>query len=286
MPLIDVLGRRVKLHVARLSAAGAELSLRAGEPPQVALPKREVPEGLNEGDLIEVVVYLEGTQDGERAVATTQPTRLVRDEIAFVRVTGAAPFGSFVEWGPPKELLVPLDEQTRPLRVGERVPIALGLDDTGRLVGTMRIRELLRPGGDLPRDAWIEGEAWREEPGLGLFVILARSRLGLLPAREPHRLRPGDAERFRIARVLPDGKIELSLRGLASEELAHDADLLLAALSRPNPPRVSDHTSPDEIRARFGLTKKAFKRAVGSLLRRGAVEFDGEGCVVVKGAKK
>lgn len=274
-----ILGRRVPLHVARLSPAGAELAVRADDPLTISLPKREVPEAMQVGDLVEAVVYLDGE---ERPCATLKPTLVLRDQVAFLQVTGTTRFGAFVEWGPPKELLVPLDEQTRPLEVGDRAPIALGLDDTGRLVGTMRVRERLKAGGDFARDEWVEGEAWREEPGIGLFVILERTRFGLLPASEPHRLRPGDAERFRVARVLPDGKVELSLRGLASDEIANDAARVLEILARPGAARVSDRSSPDELRARFGLSKKAFKRAIGSLLKRGAVDLDPQGFVVVR----
>ena len=279
MPLADVLGRCVPLHVVRVGPTAADLALHPGEPSSLALPRRELPEGVQAGDVIDAVVYLDGE---ERPAATTQPTRVLRDEVAFLTVTGETRFGVFVDWGPPKELLVPIDEQTRPLRVGERVPIGLLLDDTDRLVGTMKIRELLRTGGDFARDEWVEGEAWREEPGLGLFVILERTRVGLLPATEPHRLRAGDAARFRVARVHPDGKVELSLRGLARDELEDDATRVLAVLSRKGAPRCSDASSPEEIRARFGLSKKAFKRAVGGLLKRGAIEFDAEGSIVVR----
>ncbi len=281
MPLADVLGRCVPLHIVRVGPTAADLALHPGEPSTLALPRRELPEGLGAGDVVEAVVYLDGE---ERAAATTQPTRVLRDEVAYLMVTAETRFGVFVEWGPPKELLVPIDEQTRPLRVGERVPIGLLLDDSDRLVGTMKIRELLHAGGDFTRDEWVEGEAWREEPGLGLFVILERAFVGLLPATEPHRLRAGDAARFRIARVHPDGKVELSLRGLAVDELEDDATRVLAVLSRRGAPRFSDASSPEEIRARFGISKKAFKRAVGGLLKRGAIEFDADGSIVVREA--
>jgi predicted RNA-binding protein (virulence factor B family) len=108
-------------------------------------------------------------------------------------------------------------------------------------------------------------------------VILERRYLGLLPAREPHQLHRAQAARFRIAHILHDGKLELSLRGLGHEELDHDAARILAALSRPAAPRVGDHSSPEQIRQLFGLSKKAFKRAVGRLLKQGQVTLDSHG---------
>ena len=105
--------------------------------------------------------------------------------------------------------------------------------------------------------------------------------MGLLPASEPHGLSRGQAARFRVAHIQPDGKIELSLRGHAHEELEGDAARILTALMRPNAPRVGDRTEPDVIRATFGMSKKAFKRGAGRLLKQGAVEIDGEGFLVL-----
>jgi predicted RNA-binding protein (virulence factor B family) len=142
------------------------------------------------------------------------------------------------------------------------------------------VSERLGQIGEFSVDEWVFGEAWRKEPGLGIFVIVEKAFLGLLPENEPSSLNRGDFGRFRVARVHRDGKIELSLRGAAHEEIEKDARTILAALQRPRPPRLSDHSSPEEIRAAFGLSKKAFKRAVGGLLKRGAVRLEDDGVVV------
>jgi len=209
------------------------------------------------------------------------PPKIERGEVAFLAVTDVTRFGAFVDWGMPKELLVPHAEQTCEVRVGERHPIGVLLDDTGRLVGTMRVSEMLRAKGDFAVDEWVEGEAWRSVPGLGVFVIVQRKYVGLLPASEPHALTRGESARFRVTHVLPDKKIELSLRALAHEELDRDARKVLEVLSRPGTPRLGDRSSPEEIRASFGLSKKAFKRAVGRLLKQRDVDVDPEGFVTV-----
>jgi hypothetical protein len=236
-----------------------------------------VPEGAREGDELEVFVYLDSE---DRPIATARAPRLALGEVAFLAVTDVTRFGAFVDWGLPKELLVPHAEQTRDLRKGERHPVGLYVDDSGRLAGTMRVSELLRSQGEFTLDEWVMGEAWRSEPGLGVFVILERRYVGLVPASEPQALSRGEAARFRVASVLPDGKLELSLRGHAHEELEKDAERVLAALSRPGAPRVGDRSSPEEIRALFGLSKKAFKRAAGRLMKQRAVAVDGEGFLV------
>jgi predicted RNA-binding protein (virulence factor B family) len=144
----------------------------------------------------------------------------------------------------------------------------------------MRVSEILNEAPpELEQDQWVDGEAWRNDPEIGLFVILDKRAVGLVPRSEPHRLSRGEAARFRVTNVLPDGKLELSLRALAHEELEKDAEMLLARLTVPNAPRVSDRSSPEQVRAWFGLSKKAFKRAVGRLLKQGAVVLDAEGYV-------
>lgn len=206
--------------------------------------------------------------------------RLGIGEVAFLRVTDVTQFGAFVDWGLAKELLVPFAEQTCDLSVGDVHPFGVMLDNIGRPVGTMRVREMLKTIGDFPPNEWVHGEAWRKEPGLGLFVIVERRFLGLLPEQEPHRLSRGEVAEFRVAQILADGKIELSLRGLIHEELEHDADDVLAKLTTTLTLKVSDHTSPDQIRVHFGLSKKAFKRAIGRLLKDDRITRDAQGWFV------
>ena len=281
MSIDDVLGRSVRLPIARLDAAGAWLD--AGGDDRVLLPAREVPQDVREGAVLAVFVYLDSD---ERPIATTSEPRLTLGEVTFLEVTAVTPIGAFVDWGLGKELLVPFAEQSKELYVGERQPIGLYLDHSGRLAGTMYVTDMLdRPPRAAVLDEWIEGEAWRNDPDIGLFAILERSFVGLVPASEPHRLRRGDQVRFRVAHVLPDGKLVLSLRKHAYQEVEGDAETILAVLSRPGAPRIGDRSSPETIRGLFGLSKKAFKRAVGRLLKDRAVVIDDQGCVVVARAQ-
>ena len=213
---------------------------------------------------------------------TSEPD-LEPGDVAFLTVTALTPIGAFVDWGLPKELLVPFAEQTRDLHVGEQVPIGVFVDNTGRFAGTMKIREMLAGEGEFELDEWVPGEAWRKEPGVGVFVIIERRFLGLVPDSEPHKLQRGQAAKFRVARILRDGKIELSLRGQVHEQLEADAAHVLSTLRQPSAPRLGDDTHPDRIRAVLGLSKKAFKRAVGRLLRDGLIRLDDSGHVVVIG---
>lgn len=282
MKVDDLLGGIWQLPVRRLGTPGAFLAVdpedASPDAPVILLPKNQLSGRVRIGEVLEVFVHLDSE---DRPIATRARPRITLGEVAFLEVTDLAHFGAFFDWGLPKELLVPLGEQTRELRVGERHPVGLVVDDTGRLAGTMRVSEMLRASRASSLDDWVEGEAWRNERGLGVFVIVERRHVGLLPESEPNALERGEAARFRVTRILPDGKIELSLRRHAHEELEGDAERILAALRR-QPGRLGDHSSPEEIRAAFGLSKKAFKRGVGRLLKQGLVELDRDGAVVAR----
>ena len=278
MAIVDLLGHVVKLPVRRMGPPGAFLAPDPDDKATILVPKLEVPPGTKEGDELEVFVYLDSE---DRPIATTAEPKITLGEVSFLKVTDITPFGAFVDWGLMKELLVPPGEQTRPMELGARYPIGVILDDTGRLAGTMRVTEMLREKVVFAQDEWVMGEAWRKEPLIGLFVIIEQRSVGLVPREEPHELSIGDSARFRVTNVLPDGKIELSLRGPAHEELEKDAEKILNVLRRPDPPKLGDQSTPDEIRETFGLSKKAFKRAVGRLLQQKKVTIDENRYVVL-----
>ncbi len=275
----DLLARTVKLPIKRFGSPGAFLDVSAFDASRpdstVLLIGSEVPEGAAVGDTVEVFVHLDSEA---RPIATTRRAKLERGQVAFLEVTARTDFGCFVDWGMAKELLVPLAEQVTEMRVGSRHPISVLLDATKRLIGTARVSEILKPNQlQVEPGTYLKGEAWRNEPGTGLFVILERSCVGRVPADEPHNLARGEAARFRVSRVLADGKLELSLRAPAHEEVEADAAKIVEFLTRPNAPRLSDKSSPEDLRRWLGLSKKAYKRAVGRLLREGAVHLDPAG---------
>jgi predicted RNA-binding protein (virulence factor B family) len=284
MPIDDLLGHSATLPIVRFGSPGAFLAVdpqdRSPDAEVVLLLGSEIPDGATEGDAVDVFIHLDS--EG-RPLATTRVPRVRLGEVAFLEVTACTHFGAFVDWGLAKELLVPFAEQTAELRPGDRQPIGLIIDKTGRLAGTMRVSELLSTTPPRLRfDEWVSGEAWRFDPEIGLFVIVERQYVGLVPRSEPHGLARGERARFRVAHRHPDGKLELSLRAHAHEELENDAAKVLARLSAPNAPALGDRSSPEEIRDAVGLSKKAFKRAVGRLLKNGSVEIDAAGLVKPK----
>ena len=285
MDFKSLLGRSTTLSIQRFTSSGAFLGDSVADgAASLLLIGSEIPPGARVGDVLDVFVYLDSE---DRPLVTTRIPKLQLGEVAFLRVTSCTQFGAFVDWGLAKELLVPFKEQTRELHVGSREPIGVYLDDSGRLAGTMRVAELLDlEPHHFSDDQWLAGEAWRNDPEIGLFAILERRFLGLVPASEPHRLTRGQAAQFRVNHVHADGKLELSLRAHAHQELENDAETVLRILSKPGASgslRVGDHSSPEQLRSAFGLSKKAFKRAAGRLLKQGLVSLDAQGCLVLQG---
>lgn len=281
-----LVGRFCELELKRFGPSGAFLGEQDGDlqGPALLLLGPEIPKDARVGDVVPVFVYLDSE---DRPLATTRTPKLQLDEVAFLRVSARTQFGAFVDWGLPKELLVPFAMQTRELEVGTLQAIGLYQDDSGRLAGTMRVTEMLRGRTrSFEQDEWVNGEAWRWEDEIGLFVIVERTLVGLVPFQEPHRLSRGQAAKFRVTNVLPDGKLELSLRGFAHEQLADDAERILSVLRQARPPRVGDKSDPGELRDLFGLSKKAFKRAVGRLLKERAVEIDAQGHLQIAASPK
>jgi len=280
-PFQTLIGRHATLEIRRFGSPGAFLTERgaAEDADALLLLGPEIPPDAREGDALNVFVSLDSES---RPLATTKVPKLTLGQVAFLTVTACTEFGAFVDWGLPKELLVPFAQQTKELRVGDAHPIGLYVDNTGRLAGTMRISELLGEGSrEFARGEWVEGEAWRQDPEIGLFVIVERGFVGLVPRHEPQTLARGEAARFRVTHVHPDGKIELSLRARAHEELESDGEKILEFLKRTGAPQLGDKSDPEQIRALFGLSKKAFKRAVGRLLRERLVDVDEQGFVRV-----
>jgi predicted RNA-binding protein (virulence factor B family) len=280
--LDDLLGRWATLPITRLGRDEA-LVATSREPgaPRLVIARDDLPEAAEVGDDARVFVFLDANGD---PVATTRAPALERGQVTFMQVTGLMPFGVFVDWGFPKDLLVHQRFQTGPLRVGDRHPFGLILDETGRLTGTMKVREMViaPPPMALAVESWVEGEAWRNEPGIGLFVILEKQYLGLLPKQEPHRLRYGEKVEFRVAEVKPDGKVVLSLRARVAEQIDDDAARILSHLRRPGAVRISEAWAPPKVAQVFGLSKKAFKRAIGRLLRDELIAVSPEGDVTLR----
>ena len=133
-PIEPLLGRVVALRIRRLGPPGAFFEVHPDLPLTILLPGAEVPEGAQPGDELGVFVYLDSE---DRPIATLRAPKIALGEVAFLEITDVTRIGAFASWGLAKDLLVPFAEQTRDVKLGERHPIGLYLDDTGRLARSL-----------------------------------------------------------------------------------------------------------------------------------------------------
>lgn len=274
-----VVGRQVTLVVERVTGAHAWLRVAPGVAP-IPTEFGDLPVGTVAGSKLEVCVCFNAK--GQPVASLTLPT-LFWGEVRFLEVSKETADGAFMDWGLPLPLFVPKREQIARMSRGSIHPVALTLNRDETLIATTAVTELLHlEPAPFQTGEWVSGEAWRNDPQIGLFVILEGKWVGRVPPTEPHQQQRGEAAQYRICKVLPDGKLEVSLRATVADEIPHDAEHVLATLCENPAWRVGDDTSPDQVRDKFGLSKKAFKRALGVLFKRGDIEFDAKGFARVR----
>ena len=278
------LGEMQTLKILRFREFGAYLGAD-GEEESVLLPKKEVPEGAAEGDPVEVFVYKDSQS---RPIATTRHPYLLVGETGKLKVRDMTRIGAFLDIGLERDVLLPFKEMqgvkresgSSALKPGDEVLAALYVDHSGRLAATMRVYPYLKrtEPGAFEKDAEVQGTVYGTgEPGV--FVAVEDRYFGLIPASEVYETyRIGQTVTARVMRVREDLKLDLSLRKKAYQQMEDDAERIRAALVKAGGSLpYGDHSDPEEIRRVFGLSKNAFKRAVGQLLKNRQIELTKEG---------
>ena len=263
------LGEKQVLKVERFRDFGAYLS--DGES-TVLLPKKELPENLREGDEIEVFLYKDSS---DRLIATTRQSALTLHQTALLKVREVSKIGAFLDWGLEKDLLLPFHEQTRRVQAGEEVLAAPYIDKSGRLAATMNVYPYLRTDSPYLPDQTVQGRIYEKSDNFGVFVAVDDCYSALIPKQEEAGdLRIGDVIRARVTKVRPDGKLNLAVRRKAYLQLDADAELILKGIDEyEGVLPFDDKVSPEIIKREFGLSKNAFKRAVGHLMKQGLVRI-------------
>lgn len=273
---LALLGRFNNLPIVRQAPPG--LYLDGGTHGEILLPGKYIPPGAMPGGSIEVFVYRDSE---DRLVATTEKPMATVGQCAFLRVVSLQPgVGAFLAWGLEKDLLLPRREQTRELRPRDWVLVHIALDPkSDRIIATARLNRWLdktAPGfrNGQPVKLLIESET-----PLGYRAIINHTHHGLLYRGDfTQPLRIGQAIDGFVRTVRPDGKIDLSLEASGYRRIAPLTEQIVEKL-RASGGRmpVHDHSTPEEIRAEFGVSKKAFKQAVGALYRDRRIRLEPHG---------
>jgi predicted RNA-binding protein (virulence factor B family) len=271
-----LLGKRNRLTVVRFAPPGFYLD--GGARGEILLPSRFIPPGVAPGDKLEVFVYRDSE---DRLVATTQTPLATADEFACLRVASTSPrIGVFLDWGLDKDLLLPIREMAGPLNPGERVVVRVGVDkQTDRLVASARINRHL----DLTPPRYHEGESVKllvaSKSPLGYNLIVNDAHRGLIYQTDvPAPLKVGDRVEGYVRSVRPDGKIDLALGRAGYRRIASVSEKVLEVLAaKGGRLPYGDHSLPEEIREAFGVSKKAFKQAIGALFKERRIVIEAGG---------
>lgn len=240
---------------------------------RVLLPKKQVPEGIEAGDPIEVFLYKDSS---DRMIATTKEPKITLGQLAVLEVVDVGRIGAFLDWGLEKDLLLPFKEQTTKVEKGDRCLVSLYIDKSGRLCATMKVYPLLRTDSSYKKDDTVNGTVYEISRDFGVFVAVDNKFSALIPKREVYgRMYIGQQIEARVAAVKADGKLDLSVRSRIPEQMDADAQKIMERLEKSGGVLpFTDKADPERIRDEFGMSKAAFKRAVGRLMKQGKIRID------------
>jgi len=275
------IGKTTRLKAKEKTDSGFYLTDDTGD--EVLLPGSYCPESLRPGDEIDVFVYKDSS---DRPVAVTSKPLAEAGEFAWMQVSEVNRFGAFVDWGLPKELLVPFAEQHQKLTAGNSYLIYVKLDNvTDRLVGSAKLNKYFDDDPSGLKEGQEVELLFYQKTELGFKALVNGKYNGLLFSSDAHRqIRLGESYRGFVKTVRTDGKLDVMLEPCGYENSIDDhVARLLAAIKKANgflP--LHDKSDAAEIKAELGLSKKAFKKAVGKLLKQGVIEKSDQGISLSK----
>ena len=263
------LGKKQVLTIVKKVEFGVYLG---SDEDRVLLPKRQVPEGVEIGDPVEVFLYKDSD---DRLIATTHEPKIELGELAVLEVADTGKFGAFLDWGLEKDLFLPFKERTVKVAKGDQCLVALYIDKSERLCATMKVYDMLKKDSPYQKDDMVEGIIYDTSDNFGLFVAVDNQYSALIPKKEVYgRLRIGQTVKARVTAVKKDGKLDLSVRDKIPMQMDKDAESVLKEIERRGGKLpFTDKADPEVIKQEFQMSKNAFKRAVGRLLKEEKIEI-------------
>lgn len=266
------LGKKQVLTVVKKVDFGVYLG---GDEERVLLPKRQVPQGVEIGVPVEVFLYKDSD---DRLIATTHEPKITLGEIAVLTVADTGKFGAFLDWGLEKDLFLPFKEQTVKVSKGDSCLVTLYVDKSERLCATMKVYDKLKKDSPYQKDDLVEGIIYDKSDNFGVFVAVDNLYSALIPKKEVYgNLQIGQTVNARVTEVKKDGKLDLSVRDKIPLQMDKDAEIVWEGIVRNggNLP-FTDKAEPEVIKREFQMSKNAFKRAVGRLLKEEKIEITGK----------
>ena len=267
------LGEYQELYYVKRVDFGIYLAEEMNDETRVLLPTKQVPEGIKVGDKLRVFLYKDSK---DRLIATTNEPKLTLNQFAVLRVKEIGKIGAFLDWGLEKDLFLPYKEMVSRVEPEDEILVSLYIDKSKRLCATMKgIYHLLSKESSYKKDDVVTGRVYEFSDNFGTFVAVDDKYSARIPRHEDcSYLKVGDVIEAKVVDIKEDGKIDLTLREKAHIQMDADAQKLLEILdSYAGVLPFSEKASPEVIKRETGLSKNAFKRAVGHLYKEKKVDL-------------
>ncbi len=273
------LGTYNTLEILRDTSVG--LFLGDGEGNDILLPNKYVPETYELGDSLTVFCYLDHS---ERPVATNLEPEILVNEFQLLKVVEVNEFGAFMDWGLEKHLLVPFREQRNKMQEGHWYVVYCYLDpQSNRLVASNKIDKFLNNDTLSVQEGDIVELVVTRQTDLGYEVIINNSHKGLVYANEIFKkISIGDNTKGVIKKIRPDNKIDVSLQPLGEKVLEPAANKIYEQLlAHGGFLGLHDKSDPELIKAELQMSKKTFKKGIGTLYKARKIEIKGDGIYAI-----
>lgn len=267
------LGEYQELYCVKKVDFGIYLAENKSSSEKVLLPAKQVPEGIGIGDALKVFLYKDSSN---RPIATVHQPKLTLGDYAVLTVKEVTPIGAFLDWGLEKDLFLPYKEMLKKVEAQDEILVTLYIDKSERLCASMKgIYHLLDKNSPYKKDDMVEGRVYEFSDNFGTFVAVDDKYSARIPRYEDHsNLRIGDVIAAKVTSVKEDGKLDLTMREKAYLQMDADAEKILELLdSYAGVLPFTEKASPEVIARETGLSKNAFKRAVGHLYKERRIDL-------------
>lgn len=267
-------GKVVILKAVRASELGVFLDAQTGNSSDdILLHKAQQLREVAVGEAVEVYLYLDPKG---RLAASMRLPQMREGQVARVTVINTTRDGAFVDIGAERGVFMPFAEMRGAVKKGEKVWVKLYRDKSGRPAVTMEVEEELqraaKPAVNVKIGDMVTGSVYNYSDQ-GAFLITKERYIAFLHNAEmTHRLKVGEEVTARVTYIREDGRINISMRPVKEQALGLDAEKIMEQLAARGKMPYNDTTAPEVIKAKFGISKAAFKRALGSLMKQGKVE--------------
>ena len=275
------IGKFSNLDIVKEVDFGVYLSDEYGEE-EILLPSKYVPENCKTGDTLKVFIYRDSE---DRLIATTEVPLAQADEFAYLKVVSVTRIGAFLDWGLPKDLLVPFREQKQKMINGKSYLVYIYVDEqTDRIVASSKIDRWLDNRPATYKNGQEVDLLIANKTSLGYNAIIEQSHWGIIFNNDLfQRIKTGQQIKGFIKKVRPDNKIDLALQKPGYEKVDDLSKMILKKLlENDGSLSVTDNSAPEAISEMFGVSKKTYKKALGALYKRKVISIETNAIRLIK----